>query len=1030
MKIIYNNLGKSLLLLCLLMLSFTGFAQEEGTHFTVSIANVTSTSTTMEFDIMLTIDGTGAAADGQKLSAMSVGINYNTAIVNGGTLSCAYIGGKSAQLNGLVNPVSPSTITAGHIRVTATPLTIDNSLNVVNGTYTFGRYRLTNTASWTQNSDAQLWLQPNNIGKTNTAVNSFPYGISAGSSYSYSTTAPAAAPGVSLVYTQANTLSHALNANCGITVQPVNPTICKATGGTASVSVTATGATVALYQWYTQTATGTTWTAIVNNSNYSGATTPTLNITRTTASVPAVGTKYRVIINGGICNNVTSNTVVLQEQTVLSKATAVSAKSSTNATLYPANTTCVGTTVNLTLAAGSIGNIQWQSSTDGITYNNIGGVITQTALSAVNPALTLSSGVLTQDTWFRVVASNGICSSVNGVGTKITVSSPAVAGTISGGDVTVCAYLASGTPLDLAGNLIPLPYTNSTVLTLNGNNGTVVWQKSINYTSASPTWSTVTTGISGNQLTAANLTVDTWYRALVSNGACNATSPVVKITVNKAAKAGAVTATSNSVVTTGVCTGGDITFTSAPYVGTSNQWEVSTTSTTTGFTPVSGANGLVFTMNDVAYAPLSKFYVRNVVYSGSCTMARSAVKTITVNPLTVAGTVSGGGVVCNNGGGTLKLTGQVGKVQWEYSTDGVNFLTVPYWKTVAFVPTFFNPNNTTVFTTPSSSGTATSYIVSNLTANTYFRARVTSGSCATEYSNVVQYTIGNNAVAGTISAGNSTICPSTGTTLTLSGSTGAIQWQKASVSATTGLPGTFANINGQTNTTLATGNLTASTAYQAVVTIGACSTVTTAYFIVNVVAKPIAKSITASVSSPTGGATTPLCTTYTTKVLTIGAGYVGAIQWQASTTSTTSGFSDIAGETGATYTIANPVAGANYFRASFTNSCGVVVYSAAVTVYYQACKTTAPEARVEKAPFAVVAYPNPYSENFNLSLTTSSEENVSVMVYDMTGKLVEQHEVSTANISELQVGNRYPSGIYNVIITQGAEVKTLRVVKR
>ncbi|MFN7015492.1 MAG: hypothetical protein ACK4ON_14600, partial [Bacteroidia bacterium] len=335
---------------------------------------------------------------------MSAGINYNTAIVNGGTLSCAYIGGKSAQLSGLLNPASPSTITAGHIRITGSPLTIENSFDIVNGTYTLGRYRLTNTVSWTQNSNAQLWLQPNNIGKTNTAVNAFPYGVSAGASYSYSTTAPAATPGVSLVYTQASTLSHALNTNCGITSQPVNPTICKAVGGTASISVTAIGTSGASYQWQTQTATGTTWSTIANNSNYAGATSATLNITRTSASVPAVGTKYRVIINGGVCNNVTSETVTLQEQTVLSKATAISAKSSSNATLSPANTTCQGTSVNLTLAAGSIGNIQWQSSTDGINYSNVGDVIAQSALSALNPALTLSTSVLTQDTWFRVVA--------------------------------------------------------------------------------------------------------------------------------------------------------------------------------------------------------------------------------------------------------------------------------------------------------------------------------------------------------------------------------------------------------------------------------------------------------------------------------------------------------------------------------------------------------------------------------------------------------------------------------------------------
>jgi hypothetical protein len=31
---------------------------------------------------------------------------------------------------------------------------------------------------------------------------------------------------------------------------------------------------------------------------------------------------------------------------------------------------------------------------------------------------------------------------------------------------------------------------------------------------------------------------------------------------------------------------------------------------------------------------------------------------------------------------------------------------------------------------------------------------------------------------------------------------------------------------------------------------------------------------------------------------------------------------------------------------------------------------------------------------------------------------------------EQQIGDRYPSGVYNVVITQGQEVKTLRVVKK
>jgi hypothetical protein len=819
-----------------------------------------------------------------------------------------------------------------------------------------------------------------------------------------------------------------INSNTIVT-QPSNAVICKAIGGTASFSVVA-GTTSATYQWYTQIATSSTatWTVVPTNANYSGAGSSTLNVTRTTTAIPATGTKYRVVITGS-CGTVTSTTAALQEQIVLSKAAVVTAKSSSNVALLPVNTTCNGNSVNLSLAAGSIGNIQWQSSTDGVSYTNLGSLVSQSALNAANPILTMNSGVLTQDTWFRVVASNGACSSVNGLSVKILVSPTAVAGAIAGGDVTVCASAVSA--LDLTGTLVP--FSNSTTLTLNGNLGTIVWQKSINYTATVPTWAAVA-GATTSTLTVVNLTVDTWYRAVVTSGACKATTDVTKITVSKVAKAGVVTATTNGAVTAFVCSGGAITFTSAAYVGTALQWEVSTTSATGGFAAVSGATGLAFTMTNVAYAPLSKFYVRNVVTSGACTIARSAVKTITVSTPSVAGTITGGGTVCPNGGATVSVTGNTGMIQWQYSTDGVTYMVAPYWKTVAGVPTYFNPS--TEFTTAASTGIAATYVFTglNTSGSVYFRAKVTNSVCSEVYTSAVAYVNGTAALAGTISAISTTLCPSTGTTLTLTGSLGTIQWQKATVSATTGLPGAFANIALQTGVTLPTGNLIASAAYQAVVTIGSCSTVTASYVIVTVVAAPIAKAITGSVTSPTGAsAALALCNTNTSKVLTIGAGSIGAIQWETSTTSTTLGFATIAGATNVSYTVTSASVGANYFRAKFTNSCGAFVYSAVMTLYYKDCapaKVIETQNEVLKTPFSAVAYPNPYTASFNLSLTTSSTEKVSIMVYDMTGRQLEQREVPSNSMMEQQLGDSYPTGVYNVIVTQGKQVKTLRVIKR
>jgi hypothetical protein len=81
-------------------------------------------------------------------------------------------------------------------------------------------------------------------------------------------------------------------------------------------------------------------------------------------------------------------------------------------------------------------------------------------------------------------------------------------------------------------------------------------------------------------------------------------------------------------------------------------------------------------------------------------------------------------------------------------------------------------------------------------------------------------------------------------------------------------------------------------------------------------------------------------------------------------------------------------------------------------------------------PFKAVAHPNPFAENFMIDVTTSSQEMVNLKIYDMLGRLIEQREVKTTDLENSPFGDRYPSGVYNIIVTQGEEVRTVRVVKR
>ncbi|MFT3793880.1 BNR-repeat neuraminidase N-terminal domain-containing protein [Flavobacterium sp.] len=105
-----------------------------------------------------------------------------------------------------------------------------------------------------------------------------------------------------------------------------------------------------------------------------------------------------------------------------------------------------------------------------------------------------------------------------------------------------------------------------------------------------------------------------------------------------------------------------------------------------------------------------------------------------------------------------------------------------------------------------------------------------------------------------------------------------------------------------------------------------------------------------------------------------------------------------------------------------------------------ACEITAPggtakgiatgAAQTSSDLFKAQAYPNPFTADFGVDVTTSAKGNVQLQVYDMLGKLIESREVKLEDLSVEKIGANYPSGVYNVIVSQDNVVKTLRVIKR
>ena len=180
-------------------------------------------------------------------------------------------------------------------------------------------------------------------------------------------------------------------------------------------------------------------------------------------------------------------------------------------------------------------------------------------------------------------------------------------------------------------------------------------------------------------------------------------------------------------------------------------------------------------------------------------------------------------------------------------------------------------------------------------------------------------------------------------------------------------------------------------------------------------AVPTAPAITAGATtfSTCAGTTT----TYTATAIP-GATYTWTIPDGATGTSTTNSivvdFTTVT--TAAAYTI----------KCIATNGTGPSLQKSLTIKKSTAACRLAPEG-VSADDFSVIAYPNPFSNVFTLDVQSSAKGATGVQVYDMAGRLIESRQV---NSNSVEVGRNYASGIYNVKVNKGAQVKTLRVIKR
>ncbi len=713
-----------------------------------------------------------------------------------------------------------------------------------------------------------------------------------------------------------------------------NTSICNTIGSNSTIAVLSPNAT-ASYKWLYKIPNGD-WIEITNlnaGTVYLNYNTPILEIIKT-STLPVTGTLYRVVASYGVLGNFTSN------ESTLTVDSAPVSKSITGA-----STICSDGSKTLTYGSDSVGTIQWQYSIVSNQENFID-------IDEEN-GLTYTANNLLQNTWYRVMNSNGVCSEVFSTAIQVVVVLQPVAGNITGGNVSVCKT------------------NNSTILSLNNYVGNIRWQKA---TTLSGSYSNISSATLPSY-TASGLTATTYYRAVLSNGICisQMTEPVA-VYVDPLAVSKTISGS------TTICAGESVNLSyGTGSVGTI-QWQYSITSSLDNFIDLEGENGLIYTAYNLQKT--TWFKVKNS--SGVCSETYSNVIQITVNPKSVAGYISGGNVsVCKTSNSTvLSLKNYDGDIQWQKSSSltgtyssiftetsntytasslsattyyrviltkgncpavitepvGIFISQVAVAKTISGATTICSGESRTLSYGLDSVGViqwqysiissttgfnniinenGITYTPSNITQNTWYRVMNTIGSCSTVYSPAVQIVINPKAIAGFISGGGINFCSaSSATTLSLNNYFGSIQWQKA-----TSLTGTYSNISSATLSSYNVSSLTATTYFRAVLSSGVCTPQITEPVAIIVNPLAIAKTISGSSSICIGKSVT----------LSYGIGSVGAIQWQSSTTSSSTNFTDILGANGLDYTPDNQQQ-TTWFRVKNTNGVCPVAYSVAFQV--------------------------------------------------------------------------------------------------
>lgn len=459
---------------------------------------------------------------------------------------------------------------------------------------------------------------------------------------------------------------------------------------------------------------------------------------------------------------------------------------------------CSGENATLVLSE-YLGSIQWQKSVDNITFTD---VTTGTGYTTNN----FTTEALTIGTYFRAKVSMESFADVYSDTVDITVAQQPVGGNVSENELSLCE---GGTAN----------------VTLSGSTGNITWQVSNDGTSFADL--TVGTGINTSDYTSAALESSAWFRARLSNANCNDVfSDTLHVDIIALPVVGTI-----STDYTDVCEGSDLSLTLNNYLG-DIQWQNS--SDNISWNDIADETNEVLTISAITS---DSYYRANV--SGDCGSESSSSISIVVHDQAVITSISAASdTICKGSDITLTTTGTTGTLQWQESSDNVNWTDISneQTETLAIVnldeltyyrysaetdycdPLFSDSkkiiiseisigtiaadqttlcygestnvnipnhdgviewsvsNDSTSFTTWGETG-ETLISLTNLTETTYIKAKVSNTYCDAIYSNIIEIIVNTNPSAGIISISDKNLCIGETSTLSISDFEGNIQWQ-------------------------------------------------------------------------------------------------------------------------------------------------------------------------------------------------------------------------------------------------------------